>query len=111
MLEIILRIEDRARGAEIFESGQKDVFRKFKDRLGIVSPGNTWPYNSIGFSEKEKKWYGWSHRAAVGFGVGDRIFDENYGDDNTPFDKHGKMVIRDMEDAKKSAINFARYVS
>lgn len=25
---------------------------------------------SIGFSEKEQKWYGWSHRAIYGFGVG-----------------------------------------
>lgn len=26
---------------------------------------------SIGFSEKEQKWYGWSHRAIYGFGIGD----------------------------------------
>lgn len=25
---------------------------------------------SIGFSEKEQKWYGWSHRALYGFGIG-----------------------------------------
>ncbi len=25
---------------------------------------------SVGFSEKEQKWYGWSHRAIYGFGVG-----------------------------------------
>lgn len=25
---------------------------------------------SIGFCEKEKKWYGWSHRAIYGFGIG-----------------------------------------
>jgi len=25
---------------------------------------------SIGFSEKEQKWYGWSHRAIYGFGIG-----------------------------------------
>ncbi len=24
----------------------------------------------IGFSEKEQKWYGWSHRAIYGFGIG-----------------------------------------
>lgn len=27
---------------------------------------------SIGFSEKENKWYGWSHRAIFGFGIGSR---------------------------------------
>jgi len=25
---------------------------------------------SIGFCEKEQKWYGWSHRAIYGFGIG-----------------------------------------
>ncbi len=28
---------------------------------------------SIGFCEKEQKWYGWSHRAMFGFGVGSEI--------------------------------------
>ena len=26
---------------------------------------------TIGFCEREQKWYGWSHRALVGFGIGD----------------------------------------
>ena len=28
---------------------------------------------SIGFCEKEQKWYGWSHRAIFGFGVGSEV--------------------------------------
>lgn len=28
---------------------------------------------SIGFCEKEQKWYGWSHRAIYGFGIGDNV--------------------------------------
>jgi hypothetical protein len=28
---------------------------------------------SIGFCEKEQKWYGWSHRAIRGFGVGSQV--------------------------------------
>jgi len=28
---------------------------------------------SIGFCEKEQKWYGWSHRAIFGFGVGSKV--------------------------------------
>jgi hypothetical protein len=28
---------------------------------------------SIGFCDKEKKWYGWSHRAMYGFGIGDTV--------------------------------------
>ena len=66
---------------------------------------------SIGFHESEQKWYGWSHRAICGFGIGDMIFKERYGDDNTPFVKHGNKPILTMEDAKKAAINFAASVS
>lgn len=57
------------------------------------------------------KWYGWSHRAMVGFGKGDRVFDEKYGDDKTPFVKHGKKVITTDDDARTAAINFASHVS
>jgi hypothetical protein len=28
---------------------------------------------SIGFNEAEQKWYGWSHRAIHGFGIGDEV--------------------------------------
>ena len=28
---------------------------------------------SIGFCEKEQKWYGWSHRALYGFGIGSQV--------------------------------------
>ena len=28
---------------------------------------------SIGFDEKEQKWYGWSHRAMFGFGIGSTV--------------------------------------
>lgn len=66
---------------------------------------------SIGHSEKDNKWYGWSHRAIVGFGIGDKIFEEEYGDENTPFINHGSVPIVTMADARKSASNFAKYVS
>jgi len=66
---------------------------------------------SIGYNPKEKKWYGWSHRAICGFGIGDRIFEEEYGDDHTSFKKHGNEVIKSMEDAKKAAMAFASSVS
>ena len=45
------------------------------DELGIapelVSPDHK--TCSIGFCEREQKWYGWSHRAIYGFGVGSRV--------------------------------------
>lgn len=73
---------------------------------------------SIGFQKEEAKWYGWSHRAICGFGVGDRIFDQHYrGDlsekirDRIPFIKHGDIKIITLDHAKLSAKNFGSYVS
>ena len=66
---------------------------------------------SIGFSKKLQKWFGWSHRAICGFGIGDKIFEEKYGDDNTLFLQHGEKTIANMDDAKIAAINFSGYVS
>jgi len=46
----------------------------FLYNLGIrpeCIPGNK--VCSIGFQEEEGKWYGWSHRAICGFGVGDIV--------------------------------------
>ncbi len=65
---------------------------------------------TIGWSEREQKYYGWSHRTAVGFGMGDMIFEEDF-DDDAPFIKHGCMPIQNRADARESAINFARNVS
>lgn len=66
---------------------------------------------SIGFNEKENKWYGWSHRAICGFGIGDKLFDQDFGDDRTKFSEHGRKVIKNLEEAKQAAKNFAEYVS
>jgi len=88
---------------------KKSWLQKFKEKHGIESKGTGGKV--IGYSDKEKKWYGWSHRARVGFKVGDRIFQANYGDDHTPFTKHGKKPIKTLADAKKAAERFAKYVS
>lgn len=68
---------------------------------------------TIGFCEREQKWYGWSHRAIAGFGIGDRLFEEDYpgADDHTPFVEHGSIVIENMEQARQAAANFAESVS
>lgn len=65
----------------------------------------------IGFCKEDQKWYGWSHRAMAGFGIGDRIFEERYGNNHTPFIKHGRKVIKTLKDAKLAAIRFAKHVS
>ena len=64
-----------------------------------------------GYSPANKKWYGWSHRAISAFGIGDMIFEESFGDDKTPFIKHGSVEIKTLEQAKEAAYAFARYVS
>lgn len=105
---------------------------KFIDEMAI-SPGlanqnhNTC---SVGKSAKDSKWYGWSHRAMVGFGLGDRIFDERYNEgklcesckqckpcegkpcpSSIPFVQHGHKTIKADKDAKLAAVRFARSVS
>jgi len=70
---------------------------------------------SIGFNPKDKKWYGWSHRAICGFGNGDRIYDERWkkqrADGKTPFKKHGDRIITTQAHAKLAAKRFASSVS
>ena len=62
---------------------------------------------TIGFCEKDQKWYGWSHRALYGFGIGHKVkkgstlLGEGYnvGD-----------VVNTLDDAKEMAIAFANSV-
>lgn len=67
---------------------------------------------SIGWSEVEQKYFVWSHRAIVGFGIGDMIFEEDFEcDGDTPFVRHGSKHIETKDDARQAAINFSEYVS
>jgi len=84
----------------------------------------------VGKSAVDGKWYGWSHRAMVGFSGGDRIFQERYAKgrlcesckvtdscegepcpSSIPFVRHGAKEIKTDADARKAAVNFSRYVS
>ena len=76
---------------------------------------------SIGFSAKDDKWYGWSHRAVCGFAIGDIIDKEHvmaYDDvegAGATLAKFGKMPVgfkcKTFNDCKKCAIAFAKSVS
>lgn len=77
-------------------------YDKFWKKHGIVPEGG-----SIGFSEKEQKWYGWSHRAIYGFGIGSKV---KKGDAGYNPEK-GEWVAKTLDDAKKMAIDFAEGVS
>lgn len=64
------------------------------------------PNASIAFSEKEGKWYGWSHRAIYGFGVGHTVKDNG---DDMPMSMAGKTA-KIIEDTNKMAIAFSKEV-
>ncbi len=51
---------------------------------------------SIGFCEKEQKWYGWSHRARYGFSIGHTVKKGNIGFTSSSVDElYDKMVTPD----------------
>ena len=101
----------------------KDAYRLCRKR-GIkpekITPGSN--VCSIGFSENNNKWYGWSHRAIYGFAVGDTVKEG----DCTASSGWAKEWLADhpeddlslpvgftansMEDAKRMAIAFAESV-
>ncbi len=72
---------------------------------------------SIGFSPSTEKWYGWSHRAIYGYGVGDIVKPgtmpvedfENGGE--CLYDVKPGMKVETLDDAKRAAKAFARSVS
>jgi len=79
---------------------------------------------SIGFSEDDQKWYGWSHRAIFGFGIGhvtkegecqtmSGYTDEYIKDHPEELETLIKVGFecKTLEDCKKVAIAFARSVS
>lgn len=77
---------------------------------------------SIGFSEKSQKWYGWSHRAFYGFGIGDVVKEgdccASSGWTDEYLEEHPEADVRlpvgfqakTLDDARKMAIAFASSV-
>ncbi len=77
----------------------------------------------IGFCEKEQKWYGWSHRAIYGFGIGDKVkkgdccassgYIDEYIKEHPEKDKSLPIgfIAKTLDDAKTMAIAFAESVS
>uniref|UniRef100_A0A6M3KYV5 Uncharacterized protein n=1 Tax=viral metagenome TaxID=1070528 RepID=A0A6M3KYV5_9ZZZZ len=78
---------------------------------------------SIGFCEKEQKWYGWSHRDIYGFGIGSKVkkgdccassgYTSEYLAEHPEDDLSLSVgfVAKDLIDAKRMAISFASSVS
>jgi hypothetical protein len=94
--------------------GEKSLAEILCDKHGIVPEAREeGGVCNFGWSESKQKYFGWSHRALVGFAIGDKIFDENFegGTDKTPFTSHGSEEIKTKEDARKAAMAFAESVS
>lgn len=107
-----------------FIGSPKDAFRLCRAR-GIKPEKAESGHNtcSIGFSEREGKWYGWSHRAVYGFKVGDTVkegdctaeegYIEEYLEDH-PEERRALPVgfeAKTMDDARQMAVAFAASVS
>jgi len=78
---------------------------------------------TIGFSKRDQKWYGWSHRAIFGFGIGDVVKEgdctASSGWTNEYLLMHPEEDLslplgfeaRTLEDARRMAVAFADSVS
>lgn len=101
-----------------------DAYRLCKKR-GIQPEKRTPTSNvcSIGYNEDEQKWYGWSHRALFGFGIGDTVkegdctatsgWTDEYLEQHPEADTSLPVgfTANTLDDAKKMAMAFAESVS
>lgn len=102
----------------------KVAFRLYR-KFGVVPEKADIEHSvcSVGFSKKRKKWYGWSHRAICGFGVGDIVkkgdccnssgWTEDYLKQHPEKDKSLPVGFKAkiLDDCKRMAIAFAESVS
>lgn len=90
--------------------GEVGMARELCDRHGIAPECRE--ENSVcnfGWSEKKQKYFGWSHRALVGFAIGDKIFDPDCPSE-LPFVERGKVDIKCKDDARLAAMRFGEYI-
>jgi len=66
---------------------------------------------SVGFQPKEQKWYGWSHRAISGYGVGDTIEDHDLEDGTGEKIFSQGHELQTLEECYQAAVTFADSVS
>lgn len=66
---------------------------------------------SIGFSVKDGKWYGWSHRAIFGFKIGSKVWKGHCAYTPRRHGGRGAWVAKTVADARQMACDFAGGVS
>lgn len=106
--------------------GSEDDYKFFVEEKHLILLQKANPSHStcsIGYSVKENKWYGWSHRAIHGFTIGDVVkendlttlsgFTEGYRIQNPDEDMSLPVgyKAKDLNGAKRMAIAFAQAVS
>ena len=64
---------------------------------------------SIGFNEKEQKWYGWTHRGYGAFGIGYEITKGSIMDSKNAKYRY-PFKVETLEQAKELAIHLADYL-
>ncbi len=75
----------------------------FRDWMGMKNCSDT--HHSVAKADADGKYYGWSHRAIAGFGVGDKVSADTCG--NTK----GDFTIKSDDQAKDVAIAFAKDIA
>ena len=87
---------------------EESNLEKYMQKHGIKKPRDIHK-TPIGFSEKEQKWYGWSHRAIYGLKVGDKCKPKDLGVGDGYTFKAGD-TLKTLDDCKQRAIDFAKAV-
>jgi len=62
---------------------------------------------TIGYAKRTRQWFGWSHRAIFGFGVGSKVTKGHCAAESLPVGFTAKTLV----DARRIAIAFAESVS
>jgi len=88
-----------------YSTGKNRV--KFQDWLELYDFVTNNRVNKNVAKSPNGKWYGWSHRAVYGFGIGDKI---KKGDSGYEY-LNKEYTIKTDDQAKEAAINFADSVS
>ena len=86
--------------------GNTDTAKVICDKFGITPEYRDETSNicSIGFCEKDKKWYSWSHRAIAGFGIGSKVTKKSVGYRPGTVDELYDDLTRGMDDKEKACV-------
>lgn len=106
--------------------GTENEYKLLIEKYGLILIQKAQSTNStcsIGYSSKDNKWYGWSHRAICGFTIGDSVKEDDITATSGLTDEYRIQhpeedmslpvgyIAKDLNGAKRMAIAFAEAVS